>query len=118
MRTGYGNFGIAKGIADGAHRYSYRIHNGEIPKGLFVCHRCNEKLCVNPKHLYVATCLQNTRDAQADNLLGRKLTAEKVKEIRRLHLEGFSHKKIKDRMGCAKSMVYYVLHRKAWAHIQ
>jgi len=50
-----------------AHRASYVIHNGPIPKGKFVCHRCNVPMCVNPKHLYCGTIKNNRHDSlQAD----------------------------------------------------
>lgn len=48
------------GIA--AHRLSYTIHKGEIPKGLFICHTCDNPKCVNPDHLYAGTMKQNMKD--------------------------------------------------------
>lgn len=58
---GYGCFRVGdKRI--GAHRYSYQIHNGDIPDGLFVCHTCDNMFCVNPEHLWLGTAKQNTSD--------------------------------------------------------
>jgi hypothetical protein len=44
-----------------AHRVAWELTNGPIPEGLQVSHRCRERLCVNPAHLYLATAEQNRR---------------------------------------------------------
>ena len=55
-----------------AHRYAWFLVHGEIPNGLFVCHRCNNKGCISVKHLYLATNRQNILDAKRDGLLTNK----------------------------------------------
>lgn len=60
--SGYGAFDKKT-----AHRFSYRIHNGPIPKGLHVRHTCDNRGCVNPKHLAVGTHQDNMDDRTERN---------------------------------------------------
>lgn len=60
---GYGNFSlIANKKWVRAHRFSYEIYVGKIPKGKVVMHLCDVPFCVNPKHLKIGTQLENLQD--------------------------------------------------------
>lgn len=45
-----------------AHRWAYQHFIGELPPKMLVCHSCDNTLCVNPKHLWLGTYMDNVRD--------------------------------------------------------
>lgn len=59
---GYGLMN-AQGRQQRAHRISYKIHVGDIPEGLQICHHCDNPPCTNPKHLFMGTQDDNMKDA-------------------------------------------------------
>ena len=89
-RSGYGAF-RSKG-SQYAHRFSWEIHKGKVPRGLHILHRCDNKLCVSPSHLFSGTQQDNVADRVSKGRTARgersgrsKISSRDVAEIRRLY---------------------------------
>ena len=76
---GYGRFGIDR-VIKLAHRVSWILTNGPIPEGKLVLHNCDNKLCVNPNHLYIGTHLDNMSDVHKRNPIGPGMAKAKLYE--------------------------------------
>jgi hypothetical protein len=130
---GYGRVWF-DGKVQKAHRVVYELVNGPIPEGegyhgTCVCHKCDNRKCVNPDHLFLGSNADNVRDMKSKGrgvtpkLKGEahgcaKLTADQVREIRRLRAEGLTQQAIADRFGIGQPLVSRIVNGKCWAHLQ
>lgn len=109
-----------------AHRSCWLINVGEIPPGLAVLHRCDNRRCVNPSHLFIGTLDDNNKDRAAK---GRskpcrgersnmaKLTAEKVLAIRTERANGAALKDLATKYSVSFQLISLIATRKVWTHI-
>jgi len=104
-----------------AHRFSWTLHFGEIPNGMLICHKCDNPLCVNPKHLFLGTFKDNMNDRNSknrqahDSRHGRaKVTAEQVVAIRSTPIKRGSISELSRVYGIARSAIRAILSFKTW----
>lgn len=109
-KTGYGQFWMnGKNIS--SHRASWILHKGEIPSGLWICHHCDNKKCVNPDHLFLGTVQDNVDDAISKGLFSKqksKINDEKISDVIKLYSEGMTHKEIGKLFGSSPSPVFKI----------
>lgn len=111
--NGYGCHGAKKTYA---HRTAYQLSGGRIPEGAILLHRCNNKRCTNPLHLYAGDHLQNMADAKrAGALTGSKLTPAKARDIVRLHQDGWTYPRLSKKFGITPQNVGRVCRGETWS---
>lgn len=101
------------------HRLSWELHNGPIPDGLFVLHRCDNPLCVRPDHLFLGTKQDNALDCARKGRNGpAKLTAAKVTEMRHLYTTtDLTYAEIGGRYGVASVTAWRAITGLTWEHV-
>ena len=99
-----------------AHRITYVLSNGPFPKRLDVIHRCDNRICCNPRHLFLGTAIANTHDMIAkgrqrlrtapigESNPNAKLTDEQIAEIKYLY-ETLSQRELAKRFNVSKSQI-------------
>lgn len=112
-RRGYGNFAVHGTGHLSAHRFSYELHHGAIPKGLYVLHKCDVPRCVNPKHLWAGTASENTLDMFAKGRNPKNprhlLSREKAAVIRQRYAAGVLQKELAKEFGVTQAAISYLL---------
>lgn len=113
------------------HKASWLIYHGEIPKYMYICHKCDNPICTNPDHLWIGTSKQNNDDkiskGRARYILpphkigsengSSKLTEDQVKQIKMLISSGRSCYGIGKEFNVSKTTILRIKNGKNWGHV-
>lgn len=124
-------YGVFHAVIDGilykrAHRFSWAFHSkSHVPKGMLVCHSCDNPRCVNPAHLWLGTYADNHEDmtrkgrrrieAKGELAHKAKLTEDQVKLIL---IDGRPYAQIAADYGVAGTTITSIKNRESWTHIE
>jgi hypothetical protein len=130
--NGYGRFNVF-GRSMYAHRFSALMKIGILRSGMDVCHKCDNRKCVNPDHLFIGTRKDNMRDAvskgrhasgeklsvskRGDKSHLSKLTAAEVLEIRSMKLKGVKTKELSEKFNISSDNIRRIIRKDTWRYI-
>lgn len=140
---GYGVIGTGPHTTSTTHRMAYILQNGPIPNGMMVLHKCDNRRCVNPSHLYIGTAKDNARDlwergspvAQIQKNITEDVEAKRVaslprgashsrplakleeSEVAKILESTDSQKAIATRFGVSQQLISKIKQRQYWRHV-
>jgi HNH endonuclease len=121
----YGRLTI-KRMSYSAHRIAYTLTHGAIPKGMDICHKCDNPPCCNPDHLFAGTRKDNFDDAVKKGRISplyatsriTKLTESDVREVLfLLKVGGKTQSEIANLFGVNQSEISRMKNKKRWKHV-
>lgn len=121
MNGGYGNTSYHGKVMAPCKAMWLRMKGSFDENELEVCHTCDVRHCVNPKHLYLGTHSQNIVDCRKRGRLkmphGIKLTEDDVREVVRLSREGATGVELAQRYGVTYPAIYAILAGRTWKDV-
>lgn len=123
-KGGYGVIRNEKGKLERAHRTSWTIANGPIKDGLFVCHKCDVRACINPEHMFLGTNTDNVRDmikkGRANPARGEYSGKAKLCESDVIAIRSSTgiQQEIADAFCIGRTTVRQILNRETWRHVK
>lgn len=112
-RDGYGKFWFdGKQVA--AHRVSFLLHNGSLDAGKMVLHKCDNRKCVNPDHLYLGDAKQNAKDRteRFREWHCTRVSFEDVLKVREMYATGqYSQESLAKMFGCDQTQISRYIRR-------
>jgi len=122
-KNGYGQC-WNHGNVTSPHRASYEAFIGPIPDGMLVCHKCDNRKCCNPDHLFVGTSTENSGDmaAKGRSTLGSRHALAKIQEsqaimVAKMLNEGFHVNEIEQATGANKDIIRNIKKGHNWSHV-
>ena len=128
LPQGYGTFWL-NGKTERAHRVSWALENGQIPTGMCVLHKCDNRQCVNPHHLFLGTQADNAKDRDSkgrgifpngERAGNSKLTEAEVIEIRSKYVvrsSSLGQSSLARIYGVSQPEISCILLGKTWKHL-
>lgn len=123
---GYGRF-LLNGKSKGAHRISWELHNGLISSNLCVLHTCDNRKCVNPKHLFLGTHQDNIQDRSQKKRTYRHLGENNGKaflnqkivlKIRKIYsLGNITQTQLAKKFNLSVTHIFKIVNKQIWKHI-
>lgn len=110
----------------GTHRISWMENVGPIPDGLWVLHKCDNRKCINPDHLFLGDAADNMQDKArkgrgnppvGERAHGSKLTADQVRAIRQQYAEGEPRKHLAAMFSVSITNIDMIVTNRNWRHI-
>ena len=123
-RAGYGRFGLGRRIV-AAHRVAFTLMVARIPRGMLVCHTCDNPPCVNPDHLFAGTHADNEADSRAKGRAAcgersghSRLRLSEVREIRNRYAQREANQvSLAREYGVSQTTISAVVRRHTWRHV-